>query len=208
MPVEVDDFNRADESPAAFPWVADPVAVGQIDLSANRLTKSGSSGDAMFYFSGGGFGNDQYSEFELVTKPSNNDWGPAVQVGGGLGQCGYWASCFGGEPNNKESLKMVNSSVFSLGSSPSSQSTTSGDLIKCQGALNGSSYEIKWIKNGTTIDTHTDASLSGGDPGVFWFETGGALDNWEGGDVGGTPGPSYPVVVVDYSNFPIPKLRR
>ena len=173
-----DTFTRADETPIAAPWVQLAGGGGDINLSGNAITAANAS-NKFHYYSGAATSADQYSQFLATTQPTNNDWGPACRIGEN-GFSGYIATPYSGGPTF---FGWDAASFFDL-----------ADLTAGFTGANGSTYRIEG--EGTTLRAYkdtvqatgsptTDATLTGAGNGVgvFLFETGGALDNFDGANL-------------------------
>lgn len=181
MPAINDPFNRSNEFPLLPPWL---LWVGDaVDLVANEIVKSTGTADTFWYYNDT-FSADQYAQAIEASAVTNHDWGPSVRVGGAghsnIGE-GYWLSSNAagtGAILNKE----VNGSFTQLASN-SWGTYALGDTLR----IEAQGTTIRALRNGTQYSTVTDASLSGGFPGLFWFEPSGSVDNWEGGDLVAAP---------------------
>lgn len=172
-----DNFNRADESPLQFPWTQEAGSGGDIILVSNAIRAAGSS-DKLYYYDGAVTVADQYSQANIVTKPTANDWGPACRIGTN-GFSGYIAAQYDSGSNFRGITKFVSGSftVIASGGATSAVGDTVG--VEAEGTT------IRTKKNGVTDLTTTDSSLTGtgNGVGVFIYEPGGAIDDWEGGDL-------------------------
>jgi hypothetical protein len=186
-----DNFNRANESPIAAPWSAH--SNGSIfELASNGIDKpSGQQGDAYIAYVGSCATADQYSEIKQVAGVTGNDWGPAVRVGG-AGNAGVAEGYFvDANPGPWTVGKHVNGFFSTIGTLTQAQ-PVNGDVLRIE--VVGTTLTM--FKNGVNIGSTTDGSITGaGDgAGVFIYDTGGSLDDWAGGDIGGTPTPMRPTL--------------
>lgn len=172
-----DNFNRADETPIAAPWTKQG-AGGNFNLSSNTMVKASSADDSMYYYSGAASSPDQFSEAKIVTKPTSNDWGPAVRIGG-TGVTGYFYDNYINDPQISKHINGVYTEIASLGGG---DTTVVGDVER----LEVSGTTLKAFINGVQKGSNaTDASITSGQPGIFWYENSGAIDDWAGGDLSG-----------------------
>lgn len=184
-----DSFTRANETPIASPWVELASSTGDINLSSNAITKS-SNGDYFAYYSNGaGWNADQSSQFTITTLGSG-DFGPAVRVGSN-GFSGYFYSNYT-VSGFRGPAKFVAGTFTSIETGYTQ--ATGGQTIKIDAA--GST--IRCYANGSedALSPATDTSLStaGNGAGVFWYESGDALDDWTGTGEITASGPAGPLI--------------
>lgn len=183
MASAIDNFNRADQSPLGTPWAVHGGAGNTIGLHSNAVSKSGSgsesAGDVYYAYSGSATTPDQYAEAKMTGTVLNNDWGPAVRIGGAghpSTEEGYFVDFYTPGPGIN---KHVNG-VFS-GLSTFVSSFAAGDVARIE--ISGTTLTA--YKNGSVVGTVTDSSITGaGDgAGLFVYDTGGSIDDWAGGDL-------------------------
>ena len=174
-----DSFNRANETPLAAPWTRITGGSGNINLASNALTAS-AAGDKFYYYSGAASSADQYSQWTNPTRVNNDDWGPAVRVQSGAFS-GYWFGIFSGIDG--QAINKFVAGSFSLIENLPDFTPAAGDIYRCEAS--GSTITAK--RNGAEVSgsPSTDTSLTGGQPGVFVYDTGGSIDDFDGGDLGG-----------------------
>lgn len=192
MTAFADSFNRANETPIASPWVRNPGGdpTSQINLTSNALTKT-SSGDVAIYYAGAATGDAQYSEAKQNSKPVENDWGPAVRVQTGVQLTCYFSQYYepGGGGQDKNIDKLINDVFTRIVGDTTGSLSANSDIQRLE--VSGSS--LTSYHNGVVKNTTTDTSIpTGGQPGIFIYNTGGAIDDWVGGDIGSTPGSAAP----------------
>lgn len=174
-----DAFTRADETPLASPWTRLTGSTGNLNLSSNAVTAS-AQGDKFYYYSGAASSGDHYSQWTNPTRVTNDDWGPAVRVGAN-GFSGYWFSVFA--TVDGQAVNKFDGGSFSLVENLPDFTPANGDIYRCE--ISGSTITSK--RNGAEVSgsPSTDLTLTGGQPGVFNYDTGGSLDDFDGGDLGG-----------------------
>lgn len=190
-----DNFNRANETPLASPWVLQSGSSGQVNLVSNAV-QANTSADKLVYYSGSATQEKQYSQAVINSKPNSNDWGPAVRIGSN-GLSGYIMAQYDPGSNFRGISKFVAANFFMVATGGST--TAVGDTARVE--ADGTS--IKTYKNGILDISGTDSSLTtaGNGAGLFIYESGGAIDDWEGGDI-----PFIPYISSSYSDYKIPKL--
>jgi hypothetical protein len=189
-----DTFTRANETPVASPWVQLAGSTGTINLSGNAI-QLGTAGDNFYYYSGPAWSAAQYSKAVMVTAPANDDFGPAVRIGSN-GFSGYYAAGFEAGPVFVKFVAGTGSGIGSLTlnlvNGDTFGSEIVGSTLRCK--LNGAE------PTGSPV-TDTELTTAGNGAGMEIFGSGGAIDNWEGGDFGAAGFP------YDYSKFPKHKIR-
>jgi hypothetical protein len=170
-----DNFNRANGSLGAD-WT--DMTVGGLAISNDAVvgTGTGNSGDL---YRGATFGSDQFSQIEVTsTRISGGQWvGPEVRAQNG-GQRLYVGiySANDGKPE-LELFKLIDGSWTQLGSAYASGPLAAGTTLRL--SVTGST--LSFSKNGVVELRATDASLTGGAPGIMAYGTPSATD-WVGGD--------------------------
>lgn len=185
-----DNFNRANETPIASPWVELAGSTGDVNLSSNAITHS-ASGDLFLYHnnSGSGWNADQSSQFLYASQVgSNSDWGPAVRIGSASGITGYWYSQYGG---GREVAKLISGSYSQI--EVASGNSSVGTTYKIDIAGSTIRYYDNGVENANSPGTDTSLSTAGNGPGLFIYETGGSLDDFlaTGEITGGGGNPYY-----------------
>lgn len=189
MATASDNFTRANETPLAGNW-DNPACGGsnnKWNLSSNALVPNGLGDDAhaIWKTSVNDFGDDQFSECVVsVTGTAGSGAGAGVAVRhNGLGQT-HGVSTYrlvadhaGG--NNVEIAKFVSDSYTQLVAF--TQAFTNGDTFRLE--VNGTTLEAFYL--GGSLGTHTDSSITTGQPGLVYSstETATTLDLWQGGDL-------------------------
>lgn len=179
-----DNFNRADETPLASPWgVAHGGAGGNCNLVSNAITASTAS-NKFIYHGSSVTSADQYAQWLYASAITNDDWGPAVRINNTGGERhGYWYSVYQGglDGLNKfiaNSFTQVEAWHQAAGVGNTVRIEASGSTIS--GYLNGAQV------SGSPA-TDTSLTTAGLGAGAFVFETGGSIDDFDGGDLGGAP---------------------
>lgn len=171
-----DDFNRANETPIASPWVEFAGSTGQVDLSSNAITKTGGNGDLLLYHnnSGNGWNDDQSSQFTYASAITDNDWGPAVRVGGDGGAfSGYLFMQASGSNGPSRILDPEGFASMETGYTVATVGQTAkidvtGSTIRCY--VNG-------VEDALSPATDTNIALAGSGAGAFYYNGSGSLDN-------------------------------
>lgn len=181
-----DTFVRANETPLAGNWARLTGSTNNINLASNVI-RSSAAGDKFYYYSGAANHADQWSEFRTNSRVTNDDWGPAVRVGSN-GFSAYFCVRYTGTPSGNLFLKYV-AGMFTQIATATVVNPAAGDVDRI--TVSGSSISATY--NGTAFSNspQTDTSLTtaGNGVGVFIYDIGGGLNNWQGGNY--RPGPRY-----------------
>jgi hypothetical protein len=175
--VASDDFNRADGGLGAS-WT--DISDGGLSISSQVVSGTRAAGYSGGMRSAEVFGGDQYSQVEVgATQLSGGQWiGPGVRMQNG-GQDGYLGIYFWNSGNPVLMLfKRSGGSWTQLGGTFNCGALAAGTQLKVTAV--GST--VSFLEDGVARITATDASLSGGAPGIIAYGTGDA-DNWSGGQV-------------------------
>jgi uncharacterized protein YjdB len=154
--------------------------------------------DLFAYWSGNTFNADQYSQARIAGGLVNNAQLVEVVVrASGTGDTNYnnysfYTDGVGGNWHT-EVDKVINGTWISLKSFAVSFAT--GDIIK----ISVVGTTITCYKNGVSLGTVTDASLSSGSPGVGVYGNTVTVDDWEGGSLVTAP-PAVATVTVSPSS--------
>jgi PKD repeat protein len=170
-PVFTDDFNRADVDPIGAPWVTSP-GQGDVAILNSELKGSveGVPGGGAYY--NGSFANNQYSQATIAVM---SNVGVTVRMSATEQSCYRFQVV---SATNALLDKYVNGIYSQLDNVVGT--FAAGDIIRLE--VSGSTLTA--IQNGSTIATANDNSLTGGFPGVRFFNAIGArLDDWEGGSL-------------------------
>lgn len=172
-----DSFIRANETPLAAPWVkCTGSAAANINLASNSIASS-ATGDKFYYYTGSVSHADQFSEIRENSAVNNDDFGPALRILGSS-LTGYWYSgCATGTPFNR-----LVGGVFTGFGAGTPTGSANGDVWKmtCVGStLRGYKNGVEALNSPITESTITGA---GAGVGVFIYDTGGGLNNWQGGN--------------------------
>ena len=173
-----DTFTRANETPVAAPWTQLTGSTNTINLVSNAI-QAAATGDKFYYYSGAATGADQYSQFLQATAPTNADWGPAVRIGEN-GFSGYWASLYSA---GVQAFNGFDGGTF-FAVATVTVTATDGHTYR----IEAEGTTLRFLDNGSHVtgSPTTDATLTGAGNGVgvFVFDTGGALDDFDGADIG------------------------
>lgn len=147
------------------------------------VSSGGTGGESLCHWEGDTFNNNQYSQI-VISAVVAAYRGPACRVASGTStETGYG---FYGSNNNTYLFKIVTATWTQLGSTTAAVALN--DVMK----LTANGTTITPNKNGSTTGTpgaQTDSSISSGYGGMCGYSTDNTTraDNYEGGDVGGTP---------------------
>lgn len=164
-----DSFTRANETPAAAPWIKLTGGTGTINLVSNALAKV-TQGDFFAYHDNNGLGwnADQSAQWDVTTLIPNDDWGPAVRIGSN-NFSGYIYEQVG------ELSKVVNGAYSAIEASASRIDTTGTAKIDVSGST--LRYYIGGVEDANSPGTDTSLTTAGLGAGVFWFEATTATGN-------------------------------
>jgi len=168
-----DNFNRANETPIAAPWTELAGSTGDVNLTSNAIAHVTDGDFFLYYDNPGGWNADQSSQFLYASQVGgNHDWGPACRIGSDVGISGYFYSLYGAGPG---ACKLINGSFTKIENSAASVSA--GITYK----LDVTGTTLTYSKGGTpdANSPATDSSLTtaGNGPGVFFYESGGSIDD-------------------------------
>lgn len=168
-----DSFTRANETPIASPWIELSGSTGDVNLASNAITKSG-TGDFFLYHnnSSGGWNADQSAKLLYVTATGSHDWGPSVRIGSN-GFSGYW---FGQNGNPRRLHKFVAGTWTGLEDGATACPGT-GHTFKIDIAGSTIRYYTDDTEDANSPGTDTSLDTAGLGAGVFWYDTGGSLDD-------------------------------
>lgn len=172
-----DNFNRADAGSLGSNWT-DQVNGAQIVSNTARAVTAGA--DQRVYWNADAFNSDHYSQVDLPNVFAGAG-GPTVRAASGANTVYLLqVSPSGG---SYVLYRVVAGGYANIGSGSGTVSPATWRL-----EANGSSIVV--ICDGSTINTHSDATITGGAAGLYLDTTSTELDNWEGGNLGGGGGPT------------------
>ena len=167
-----DDFNRPNGSLGSN-WVA--ISDGALSIASQAVVgTSATAGDIRIAET---YSSDQSSQIELTsTQLSGDQWvGPSVRTQNG-GQNTYLGIYFWNNGSPQLRLyKRIAGTWIQLGSSYNSGPLPAGTTLQ----LSATGSTISFLQDGVTRITATDASISGGAPGIMTYGQAKA-DNWAG----------------------------
>ena len=172
-----DNFTRAN-GPLGSNWT--DISDGGLAILSQVVvgTSTGVTGGMR---TGEAYSSDHYSQVEVTsTQLTGYQWiGPAVRLQNG-GQDGYLGIYYwnNGNPELKLYKRSGTSSWTPLGNAFDCGALAAGTQLELAAA--GST--ISFLENGVARITVTDASFTGGAPGIISAGT-GAVSNWSGGDI-------------------------
>lgn len=179
-----DTFVRANETPLASPWTRQTGGTGNINLVSNSI-QSSVAGDKFYYYSGGTSQADQTSSIRQNAAVTEDDWGPAVRIGVSAFS-GYWYSKFSNDlptPKPSQFNKFVSGSFTFINKTNTGGFIVNGDISRCW--ISGSSIHgsLNGIEPSNSPQTDTSLTTTGNGAGIMIYQTGGGLNNWQGGDL-------------------------
>ena len=168
-----DNFNRADGALGSN-WT---VALGGFLIASNAVRANNAGDESGALWNADTFANDQYSQ-ATYTLGWGDDIGVAVRVSGSGGSAKYYLLYI--EGSNGYFGKVFNGvySEFAF----LSGGFANNDVIRIE--AEGTTIRAK--RNGTTVSSTTDTTITTGAAGLSAYNSGGAarIDNWEGGNLG------------------------
>lgn len=182
-----DTFIRSNETPLAGNWARLTGSTNNINLASNTIASS-AAGDKFYYYTNGANHADQWSEIRQNSQVTNDDWGPAVRVGAS-GFSGYWVA--GTVPSGfakSQFNKFVSGSYTEIASADKTRQAN-GDILRTTIAGSTLSGSVNGTANSNSPQTDTSLTTAGNGIGVFIYDTGGGLNNWQGSNY--RPGPWY-----------------
>jgi hypothetical protein len=178
-----DDFNRADGSLGPN-WT--DISDGGLAITSQAVAGTAASGVSGDIRTAETYASNQYSQVTVTaTQLTGQQWiGPMVRAQNG-GQNAYvgvysWSN---GSPVLMLFKRSGSNSWTQLGSTYNSGPLSAGDQLEVVAI--GST--ISFLLNGVTQISATDASFTGGAPGIMSYGT-GQVDNWSGGTINVTGG--------------------
>lgn len=171
-----DDFNRANETPLASPWIIQTGSGSTLNLSSNGVVLAAEVGaGTSYYYNGAAVTADQYSS----CVPTGNGFaqgGPFVRCG----VTGY--SGYGVDPAFNQLIKYVSASPTLLGGTLTPDIQVNDVLrVEAEGTT------IRAFLNGVqmTGSPSTDSSLTtaGNGVGIYAGEVSQKLDTFDGNDL-------------------------
>lgn len=182
-----DDFNRADESPLASPWVApDGDTDGNFDLNLNTA-KPHAGAHYSFMYNNAVLGDDQYAQVQLstdgLTVPDGTNYAGACVRMAATGETAY---CF------THVIGVYTILEFTGGTTPSTLATCSGtpaanDVVYISVVGTTITGKVNGGDPGGSPCNATDASIASGKAGMNGYGT-ITLDNFEADSLGGGGG--------------------
>lgn len=196
-----DDFNRADGG-LGTNWIGPlrPTAPEEImRIISNEAVRNVSGDDASALYDGSiTWPSDQYSEGNVIGDGTGggSGAGTGLIVRGDVPTGVYYRTvAYVSATNSVEVVKFLPAATV-LGADIN-VAWASGDIMRVEAS--GSTLTI--YKNGTSIGTRTDSSITSGKPGIAYSSAANstAVDNWEGGSL---------AVAVDVSTINLPLAAR
>jgi len=204
-----DDFNRANESPLASPWVSTGFLV-DCDLISNAVSYPVMDNNNKAMLRGGiTWPDDQYSKAALnCVSTGGVRQGPALYVryvGGGVDTCYRFSTDHAASTN-------CNVSRFITGNRTTivdfTQAWSDGDIWELRVSGPASAARLQTFLNGVQkSDTTDNSSLVSGSPGIGVSGnstiTSWSVDTWEGGSPGQTLLPDADVAAGGWTTSPL-----
>ncbi|HSA08094.1 MAG TPA: hypothetical protein P5099_01885 [Candidatus Moranbacteria bacterium] len=170
-----DNFNRPDANPIGGNWSAitseDPFRIVSNQMVATVTDSNG------VYWNANAFDNDQYSQVTLKTA-GGTYIGAMVRISSSAKTYYFFGS---GATSSYVLGKYVSGSWTVINTYTETQAVN--DVIK----LRVVGTTLTPTLNGTDLQSFADSSISSGSPGIHTYgSTSAALDDWEGGNLGGS----------------------
>jgi len=164
---------------------------GEAIINSNRLDQPDSLGNFAAHWTADSFDNDQYSEADFYLSGNYRYFGVTVRESGDAAAVvdHYFINSAANDGPNMG--KVVNGSETTLSSSGSIPGSGERVTIEANGTT------IRWLLDDSQQASATDSSLATGSAGVNgWGQTlNAAIDNWEGGNLGGAAQSVVPLVM-------------
>jgi hypothetical protein len=172
-----DNFNRADSNPVGGNWSTGN-GFNACKIASNTLAPA--NVEACSQWNADTFNADQYSQCNFAVL---NDGGPAVRISSSSKSCYLVTTQSGGNTTAQIVYKVVAGSYTQLSSTLSNTISTSSVL-----KMSATGTTIEYDIDGSMITQITDASLSTGSAGIWFYDSdlSARADNWQGGNIGGT----------------------
>ena len=180
MTTATDNFNRADTGTLGANWTKQ--TTWEFQIISNQAASNGGFNPVSEYWNAGTFSGDHSSEAAISGMVSGNTYvGVAVRCSTSAET--YYAlktdgaSGITGGGGHTRIVKVVAGAETAL--LDIDCPFADGDVIKL--AIAGTTLTA--YKNGASVGTTTDSSLSGGKPGLFVYGNAARVDNWTGADI-------------------------
>jgi hypothetical protein len=177
VPTATDNFNRASLGTNWTNSLHSLVTNASTDVKGNTA-----AADNAAWWNADSFASNHYSEAKISNKAA--DGGPVTRHQSGSVSF-YLFDCATSSVSGNCGIYRCDSSAFTLlGASFNSNANSVGDAFRLDST--GSTHSA--IIRGSTITTRTDATYTGGAPGLHCFDTSIRWDDWTGSDgITGTP---------------------
>jgi hypothetical protein len=185
-----DNFNRANGAMGSnwTTWGSLPphIASNEVKGGGNASPDAGGA-----YWSANTFGNDQYSEVQVLGAIISGNWqGPVVRADA-TGQNDYTVIYYNGSTYVLALYKKISNAYTQIGSNYNLPGAlNSGDVVRIEAS--GTTLTVKL--NGTAVITQTDSAIAGGSPGLVFYGN-DLMDNWDAGEL--TASPLFAVSMAD-----------
>lgn len=184
MTDRTDDFNRADGGLGAnWTVMSDASNTGTLNIVSNQVKINTNGLDAASRWSADTFSGDHYGQCVATTIGTNSGLGPTVR-----NQLATTAK-YEADSNNTSSTLYYFDGTNWTSLTAVLTGIANGDTLRFEVVGTGLTYR----RNGTSILTATDATLSGGAPGLHLFEATSetiVADDWLGGPITATGSPN------------------
>lgn len=199
MTDRTDDFNRTNGGLGAN-WTAqtDAQVTGTLAIISNAVEPPVST-DAHSYWSADTFASDHYAQVKYVSQSdAGSNGGPTVRAQSATNR--HYEADYSSGFSASAMLYYDGTNWNFLGGLPT---VSGGETIKFE--VTGTTLTPS--VNGTPSTGATDASLSGGGPGIHCFSQSGnfTVDDWLGGPITAASNPVLPIIwpVFDVPTYPI-----
>lgn len=163
---------------------------GPFSIASGAAEATNTYEDAMAFYDASTFDGDQYSKVTVNGASGYTSCGPIVRAQGGTDQSCYCMSFYYNVFDLLEWTSAGSDSTIDSSSTVTDDPFVNGDTLTLE-------VEVSVLRGGSDWDTsddeyfnHTDATITGGDPGIFAYDRGDGLayTDWEGGDIGAAGG--------------------
>lgn len=198
MATATDSFTRANSTGLGANWTDIDGTAGQWFVDTNRAQDSGSGWQAHSYYNALTPGADQYSKATIALNVGTSGLGagPTCRVQTATSDDGYWVCVNNAAAQEVRLIEVDGGSETVLQTYSSGATPVVGDVFQIEAQGN----TLRVLKNGATVITYSPGSLTYGSGRVgiraVDFNVTVALDDWEGGDLGGGGGPTVSIPVI------------
>lgn len=176
MTIVSDNFTRANAPTLGANWSSQTGS--SFGIATNAAVNQGGFSVAADYWSANTFGNAQFSQVTITTLNGSNWSGTIVRAATGGVNTNYSFQSNGssgtGNTFIRKTVTGTDTEILAI-----STTVANGDVLYLQ--IQGTTLIAK--KNGVTVGTVTDSSISTGYPGITGYGGSDILNTWSGGDL-------------------------